>query len=180
MAKYQTQNAWFQRRWSWHRNWEWRWWYGLHQINLDNSFLHFLCFDQFLFCIHPACSLKDEGVHVGEDHACRIQGSQSACASQTSSNTCFPFKWFILQMIRSLKDIVHFLLLLRSYSLLLSASTFWFNWNEAKLSFPLLIFAVVFDLGGWFGIIAYRWASLVHPQAEAVIDSIGGCKSWIL
>ncbi|XP_058190189.1 type I inositol polyphosphate 5-phosphatase 2 isoform X1 [Rhododendron vialii] len=31
-----------------------------------------------------ACSLKDERVHVGEDHACRIQGSQSACASQTS------------------------------------------------------------------------------------------------
>ncbi|KAG5523900.1 hypothetical protein RHGRI_030785 [Rhododendron griersonianum] len=31
-----------------------------------------------------ACSLKDERVHLGEDHACRIQGSQSACASQTS------------------------------------------------------------------------------------------------
>ncbi|KAF7126450.1 hypothetical protein RHSIM_Rhsim11G0011700 [Rhododendron simsii] len=31
-----------------------------------------------------ACSLKDERVHVDEDHACRIQGSQSACASQTS------------------------------------------------------------------------------------------------
>ena len=56
-------------------------------ITMTYSFLALSVLDQFLFCIYPACSLKDERLDVDEDHAHRIHGNQSVCASQTPGNT---------------------------------------------------------------------------------------------